>query len=393
MTPRGGGAAVWALAVGQTLTYAALYYSFAALLPHLEAATGWSKTQLAAGPTLAFLVTAVFTPLTGRLVDRGWGGEMLTWLPALGAGALAAMALPAGHGVWLALWALIGLAQSGCLYETCFAFLTRRLGGEARTAITRITLVAGLASTLSFPLGQLLGQAFGGRGALAAFAVLVVLGAVPANAWGVARLRRGVRAAASRPAPEPGALKVALRHPAFWGIAAIYGLIWLNHSVLITYALVLFQDRGAAPALAVLAASCVGPSQVAGRLGMLLAGARLSNRGATLLSLGAVVLAAGLLWAAGAAPWLIFGFALAQGTGAGLMSILRPVLLAEKLGMRGFGAISGAVAVSPILATAAGPSVGALLLQGGGPAAVYAACLVIAGAGLAIGFALVRRPG
>ena len=72
---RGEDGPVWLLAIGQTLTYAALYYAFAALLPDLEVATGWTKAQLAAGPTLAFLVTAVLTPLTGRFVDRGWGAS------------------------------------------------------------------------------------------------------------------------------------------------------------------------------------------------------------------------------------------------------------------------------------------------------------------------------
>jgi hypothetical protein len=75
------------------------------------------------------------------------------------------------------------------------------------------------------------------------------------------------------------------------------------------------------------------------------------------------------------------------------MSILRPVLIAEVLGRSGFGAISGAVAVAPILASAAAPSVGAGLLALGGPQLVYAACLVVAGLGMALAVALLaRRP-
>ncbi|SEM58143.1 Predicted arabinose efflux permease, MFS family [Gemmobacter aquatilis] len=389
---RGEGLAVWLLALGQTLTYAALYYSFAALLPDLETATGWSKAQLAAGPTFAFLITAVLTPFTGRLVDHGRGGEMLVGLPLIGAAGLVALAFAPGPGGWFWLWGLIGLAQAGSLYETCFAFLTRRLGEGARAAITRVTLVAGLASTLAFPLGDLFGRVFGGRGALIAFALIVVAGAVPANLWGVRILRRMERAGGARPAPEPGALQAALRHPAFWLVAAIFGAIWLNHAILITYALTLFADRGAAPGLAVLAASCIGPSQVAGRLLLMLNETRVGNRAATLLSLGAIGVASGLLWLAGFAPLLIFGFALTQGAGAGLLSILRPVLLAQTLGRRGFGAISGAVAVAPILATAAGPSVGAALLETGGPGAVYACCLGLAALGLGLGWVLVRRP-
>jgi len=387
---RGDNLAVWLLAVGQTLTYAALYYSFAALLPDLEAATGWSKAQLAAGPTLGFLVTAGLTPFTGRLVDRGWGGEMLIGMPVLGAAALVGLGLVGSVTGWLALWAVVGVAQSGALYETCFAFLTRRLGFGARAAITRVTLVAGFAGTLAFPLGHELGAALGGQGALVAFAGLLVAGAVPVNLIGVVRLRRRQAAGGQRPGPEPGALATAMRKRAFWGIAAIFGLNYLSHSVLVTYALTLFADRGAGVGMAVLAASSIGPAQVAGRVVLLINERRVSTPGAVLWSLGSMVTAAALLWAAGLVPGLIFGFALLQGAGIGLSSILRPVLLAEVLGRRGFGAISGAAAVAPILGTAAGPLVGAWLL-GSGTGAVYAACLAMALAALAIGMGLVRR--
>ena len=60
--------AVWLLAIGQTLTYAALYYGFPALLPRLIAETGWTKAELAFGPTLAFLVM-VGTALTAEAFD------------------------------------------------------------------------------------------------------------------------------------------------------------------------------------------------------------------------------------------------------------------------------------------------------------------------------------
>jgi MFS family permease len=97
-----------------------------------------------------------------------------------------------------------------------------------------------------------------------------------------------------------------------------------------------------------------------------------------------VVVAGVLLWLAGVTPLLIFGFALAQGAGIGLTSILRPVLIAEILGREGFGAISGAAAVAPILASAAAPTVGALLLGAGGTGLVLAVCLGLAVIGLAL---------
>ncbi len=385
MRPVGAGGAVWLLAIGQTLTYAGVYYNFPALLPDLEAATGWSKGQLAAGPTLAFLVMAVLTPFTGRLVDRGWGGEMLVWLPVGAAAGVAALAFVVTPGQWLAVWFLIGIAQAGMLYESCFSFLTRRLGDGARAAITRVTLVAGFSGTLTFPLGHVFGQAFGGQGALLAFALVILLGAVPVNYVGVRALRRAERQGAVRPAPEPGALRVALGRVEFWAISLMFGLIWLNHGILLTYVLVLFQDRGASLAMATLAASCFGPAQVLGRLVLMMNEARTTNAVATLVSLGLVVLAGGVLLLAGVTPGLVFVVAVVQGAGVGLLSILRPVLVADILGRRGFGAVSGAAAVAPILASAAAPSVGAALLVWGGPGLVYDCVLGMAVVGLAVG--------
>ncbi|WP_309667206.1 MFS transporter [Tabrizicola sp.] len=384
--------AVWLLAIGQTLIYAGCYYSFPALLPDLEATTGWTKSELALGPTLAFLIMAALTTFTGRLVDRGLGGEMLIWLPGLAALGVAGLGLVDTLAGWIVAWALIGVAQAGMLYETCFAFLTRRLGHEARGAITRVTLVAGFAGTLAFPLGHWLGQVIGGQGAMLAFAALMLL-TIPLNAVAVRRLRRRERPEFAVPPTPAGTLQAALRKPAFWVIAAAFGAIWLNHGILVTYVLVLFADRGAGAGMAALAAASIGPAQVAGRLILLMAGARVSTSQAVRAAVGGIVAASVVLWLAGAAPVLIFGFALAQGAGAGLMSILRPVLIAEVLGRSGFGVISGAVAVSPILASAAAPSVGAALLAIGGPQMVYAACLMLAGIGLALVIALLARQG
>ena len=385
-----GGASVWLLAVGQTVVYAGSYYAFPALLPDLEAATGWSKATLALGPTVAFLIMASLTVFTGRLVDRGLGGEMLIWGPVLAALGVLGMALASTPAAWLLAWAVVGVAQAGCLYETLFAFLTRRLGLGARGAITRVTLVAGFAGTLAFPLGHVVGERFGGQGGMIVFAALT-LAAMPCNFWAVRALRRRERVGMQHAPIPPGTLQAALRRPAFWGIAACFGLFGLNHGILITYVLELFADRGAGAGMAATAAACIGPSQVLGRLLFMMGEARVGNGRATLLALGSVVAAGILLWLAGVAPVLVFAFALAQGAGMGLMSILRPLLIADILGRSGFGAISGAVAISPILASAAAPALGALMLTTGGPVLAYASCLAMAMTGWVFAAVLLRR--
>lgn len=360
------GAGVWLLAIGQTLTYAGAYYVFAALLPDLIAATGWSEAQLAAGPTLGFLLCAGLMPVTGRLVDRGLSGVMLVALPVVAGLAVAGLALVRDPLAWLALWAVIGMAQAGMLYETCFSHLTRVMGGQARAAITRVTLIAGLASTVSFPLGHWLGEALGGRSALVAFGALVALVAAPVNLVGLRLLGRAGASAETGAAVARGAVARAIRKPAFWAISGAFGAMWLNHALLITFVLLIFAAQGADPATAALAASCIGPAQVTGRIVLMLNERRLTTGRAAVLALGLAVAAAAVLAMAGQWVGLIFVFALLQGAGAGMLSILRPVLTADHLGRAGFGTISGLIAVAPTLASAAGPSVGAWAMALGG---------------------------
>jgi MFS family permease len=119
---------------------------------------------------------------------------------------------------------------------------------------------------------------------------------------------------------------------------------------------------------------------------------RVGNRLATYGALGALVAASAALWLAGVVPLAIFLTALAQGAGVGIISIMRPVLIAEHLGREGFGAISGAIAIGPILASAAGPLVGAWLLGLGGPGLVIAACAGLASAAMLLWSAMRPRP-
>ncbi|MFC7703541.1 MFS transporter [Plastorhodobacter daqingensis] len=384
--------AVWALAVGQTLGYASLFYIFAALILWWEADLGWDRATLALGPMLAVALAGLAAPLAGRLVDRGLGPELLGAGPVLGAAALALLAVADRPAVYLAAWAGLGLAQGACLYEVCFAFLIRRFGSAARPAIIRVTLVAGFASTLAFPAGAALSGALGWRGAVWVAAAVVLGVMAPLQALAARAIRR------SAPPPRPatleadrGALGRALRQGGFWGLASVFALVSLNHWMLISFLVPVLSERGMSGTLAVTAASCVGPAQVAGRILLMRWESRIGTAQATLITMAGLVLGALLLLAAGLAPLLAFGFALVQGAALGVMTILRPILVAETLGQAGYGAIAGALSLPPLAASAAAPVTGAVLLSAGGAGALIGASLALAVAALAGAAILLRK--
>src|SRR3546814_10702611 len=94
-----------------------------------------------------------------------------------------------------------------CLYEPCFAFLTRTRGGDARRAITRITLIAGLAGTVSFPTANLLAELFGWRAATSGFAAGILLLAVPLFAYGTRPVPFAAAAGGNAAGAEPSSVE------------------------------------------------------------------------------------------------------------------------------------------------------------------------------------------
>jgi predicted MFS family arabinose efflux permease len=381
------GRAVWMLALGQTLAYACIFYIFAALVVEWQAALGWDKAVLAAGPTLAVLISAGLAPLVGRAVDRGYGRELMVLGPVLGALALTLLALAQGPSAYLLAWAGLGVAQSLCLYEVCFAILIRRFGAGARPAITRVTLVAGLASTLAFPAAAALAGAFGWRGAVA-MAAVVMIGLVAPLHW----IGAGALAAVTAPVLKTRrAVVQVLRRAGFWVLAAVFSLTNLNHWMLISFLLPVLMAQGLGNGLAITAASLIGPSQVVGRLILMRFETRAGTVPSTLVILSGMCVAALLLALAGAGAAFALVFALVQGAAMGGLTILRPVLVAETLGSEGYGATAGLLSIPSLVASAAAPLLGAALLEAGGPALMIGAAFGMAALALVLAAAAVRR--
>jgi|LakMenEpi03Aug12_release.lakeMendotaPanAssembly.Ray.scaffolds.fasta_scaffold282585_1 predicted MFS family arabinose efflux permease len=359
------------------LGYACFFYIFAAMVVSWQDALGWDGATLALGPTIAILISAALAPFAGRAVDRGYGPRLMVGGAAAGAVSLAMLAVASRQEVYLLAWAGLGVAQASCLYEVCFALLIRRFGLAARAAITQVTLVAGLASTLAFPAAAALTLAVGWQGTVWVAVAVAGLIVLPLHLVGARTLARGP-ADGRLETPAAAAGRPVLRDGNFWRLAALFSLLNLNHWMLISFMLPVFAAQGLGAQLAVAAAACVGPAQVAGRLALMRSDARLGTVRATRLTLGAIVLAALLLAAAGAAPLLAFGFAAVQGAAMGVMTILRPMMVADRLGSQTYGATAGMMSIPTLLSSAAAPLLGALLLGAGGVGLLIGVALILA---------------
>lgn len=359
---------VWLLGIGETTIWACIFYVFAALLLTWETDLGWDKTDLTLGLTLAILAAAACSPVAGRLIDAGHGRRVLGFGALVGAGGLAWLSQVESIEAYIAAWVVMGAAQAFCLYEPCFSVVTRAKGADARPAITRITLMAGFASTVSFLSAAALIDATDWRTTALVFAAAAAFVAAPALFIGAALLEEAAGESA-KPVPKSenkAALLAALKKPQFWIIALAFPIMALNHGILLNHIMPLLTEKGIALTTAVLVASTIGPMQVTGRIILTLVGNRVATMNVAVFAFGGVVIAALLLMFAGVSPIFAFGFAVFQGGSYGLTSIIKPAITADFLGRTGFGAIAGWLALPYLVGFAFAPHIGSLIWEVGG---------------------------
>jgi MFS family permease len=97
-------------------------------------------------------------------------------------------------------WTVLGVGIGMGLYDPAFAALTWLYGREARCSITGITLIAGFASTIGWPMSAVFLDEFGWRATCLIWAGLNMLLAAPLN-W-LTIPRHGTPATHERAAPE-----------------------------------------------------------------------------------------------------------------------------------------------------------------------------------------------
>jgi MFS family permease len=149
------------LGIAMTVYYSGLYYIFPALLDYVIGSTGWSKVEYSATLTIILVSSGLLAPLFGRGVDRGLGPLFLGLTGMLGGLGLFLCSLTSELWLFYASALLIGIASGAGLYPICFAFLRRLYGHGSVNIITVVTLFAGFASTITYPLVRFLAGEFG----------------------------------------------------------------------------------------------------------------------------------------------------------------------------------------------------------------------------------------
>ena len=347
------------IGAAQTLAWASSYYLPALLAAPMATELGTRPSLVFAAFSAALVASALVGPLAGKLIDRHGGRPVLLGSSLLFAIGLAVLACAQGVASLFAGWLVIGAAMGGGLYDAAFATLVRLYGAQARPSITGVTLMAGFASTIGWPLTALLEAQFGWRGACLAWAA----GHLLVNVWLYSRLPHvaAARLPDEAPLPATGGEASGNRRGIAALLAFVFAASWFGSTAMAAHLPQLLQSGGAALAAAVAVGALVGPSQVAGRVIEFtwlrhhhpLLSARLA---ALAHPVGAVLL---LTAGMAAAPL----FAVLHGLGNGILTIANGALPLVLFGSRGYGARQGWLMLPARFAQALAPFAFGLALE------------------------------
>jgi len=249
------------LGIAQTLAWASSYYLPAILAGPIGAGVGVAPTWVFGAFSGALLIAAFAGPAVGRLIDRHGGRGVLVLSNVVLACGLVVLA--AAHGaLLLALaWAILGVGMALGLYDASFAALTALYGTGARGPITGITLLAGFASTVSWPLSTFLNDTLGWRETVLIWAALNIVIGLPLN------LLLPVPAHAAHPVARSVQRKIGWKpYREMFLLAFVFAAAWFVTGAMAAHLPELLERAGATPLAAIAAAALVGPAQVAARL-------------------------------------------------------------------------------------------------------------------------------
>jgi MFS family permease len=383
------------LSVTQITSWGVLYYAFAALSPSITSDTGWSSVAVAGAFSVGQLVSAGVGIWVGRHIDAYGPRRVMTAGSLVAVPGVLAVAVAPNLLVFYAGWVVAGIAMAGVLYPPAFAALTH-WGGERRvSALTTLTLVGGLASTVFAPLSSWLDDGLGWRGAYLTLLAGLVLITVPLHWWGLRpRWTRRVDASdgpVDAAAAYAGARGVARSRP-FVLLTIAMALTSLSVFAVVVNLVPMLIEQGMSRNLAAVALGLGGVGQFAGRLGYAAFAARTSERTRAVLVVLGVAVATAALAVSPALPVLLIALGMLVGLTRGIYTLIQATAITDRWGPSAYGTLNGLLMAPSLVASASAPFAGAALAHLVGS---YAhAFLVLAGvAGLAAVLLLWSSPG
>lgn len=353
---------VLALGTAQTLAWGSTYYLPAILAAPMADSFGVSTEIVYGVFSVAMLMTAFLGPAVGHRIDRFGGRDVLSISSFVFATGLVLLGASTNLVVFTIGWLIIGLGMAMGLYEAAFSSLTAIYGRDARSAITGITLLAGFASTVCWPISALIDAEWGWRVTCYVWAGAHLVLALPIYRFLIpAVASKAVEAPKAGDDQADNTTDAAIFSRPMILLAFAFAATWITSTAMAAHLPRILEAAGASKTVAIAAASLVGPAQVAARI----LEYSLLRRFHPLLSarLATITHPVGVLALILFGPAAAYLFTILHGAGNGVMTIAKGTLPLVIFGPTGYGRRQGYLVAPARFGQAAAPLVFAILLE------------------------------
>jgi len=347
---------VLALGTTQTLAWASSYYLPAILADPIARDLGVSSNWIFGAFSGSLVISAMLGPRVGRQIDLVGGRQVLSLSNLTLAAGLTLLGATYSIPVLVIAWLLLGIGMGLGLYDAAFGALGRIYGDSARRAITGITLIAGFASTVGWPLTAFGLESIGWRNTCFAWALSHILIGLPINFFMLPAVTGAKAAAAAAIKPHIPMDRTMIL------LAFAFAAAWSVTGAMAAHLPRILEATGATTLQAVSAGALIGPAQVAARMVEASWLSRyhplLSTRIACLTHpIGAAII--GVLGGGVASS----AFAIFHGAGNGILTIARGTLPLAIFGPQNYAYRLGIIGAPARMAQAAAPLAFGLLID------------------------------
>lgn len=353
------------IGIAQTIAWASTYYLPAVLAAPIARDLGLRSSDLFGLFSVSLIVAALAGPLAGRLIDRLGGKPVLVGTSLLFALCLVLMAKSTAVWHLVVAWVGIGIGIASGLYEAAFATVVRLYGQQARSSITGITLIAGFASTIGWPLTSYLEVTYDWRVACLTWAAMNALVCLPLYC----RLPKEVRAIAPLKTAQPVKHKARGNDSRILLLSFMFAATGFTSAAMAAHLPGLLQAAGISAASAILVGMLIGPSQVGARLLEFTLLKKLKPVFSAKLAVVMHPIGALLLLIFGAPLAMIFG--VLHGAGNGMLTIVKGALPLDIFGSDGYGERQGLLMAPARISQALAPWLFGLVIAQWGASALF----------------------
>lgn len=352
------------LGITATIGYGTLYYSFAIMSNEIQNEFEWSRSFIFAIFSMGILLGGLLAPKVGKLLDKHGARAIMSIGSFLCFIGLFGISFISNQYEYIIAIIFLEVVSTLVLYEAAFVALSQLKGENSRVSITQITLIAGFASTIFWPLIGYLLSIIDWRGTYQVLSLFHILIAMPIHFFLLKKdLLIESENSQGKISYEDVKIKNKNSKKIFVMLAFIFSLIAIPVTVMQTHFIGLLNQFGIETAVAIGIGALIGPSQVAARVIEMIFTKKISPVTSGIFTIVVMCMALFILLFSGYSIYVAIVFVILYGAGQGLTDIIKGTIPLYIFGWKNYGTLSGKLNFYRIIVTALVPFGFALLLD------------------------------